>query len=224
MVLLHNGRPVAAGHGLVEHQTAAPGAYRIEGMFPNADVPWVMSNPIVIGNVGGRGAPPPAPRVADDSRVVAVPPDANEWTIEREPTSEGRLVSAGDALQFDYRLGPGPPRGQYAALVNGIRREGGINRVQFTARASRPMRVSVQVRLPGGSDGQRWRHSVFLDTTARPIAIRLEDFEPVDTATTRRPIAASVQTLLFVVDTVNTAPGSAGRVWISDVRLGLAEP
>jgi hypothetical protein len=93
--------------------------------------------------------------------------------------------------------------------------------VQFIARAHAAMRLSVQVRLPGSRDGQRWRQSVYLDTMPRSIDLRLEDFEPVDVTTSRRPVAASVHALLFVVDTVNTLPGTAGTVWISEVRLAV---
>jgi hypothetical protein len=137
------------------------------------------------------------------------------------PTTEGahRLV-AGD-LRFDYRLGSGAAHGQYAALAVAVTPDAGIDRVEFTMRADRPMRLSVQVRLPGGRDGQRWRRSIYVDDTARPVAVRLQDFEPADTPTSRRPIVAPIQTLLFVVDTVNSRPGSAGTLWLSDVALGI---
>jgi hypothetical protein len=32
-----------------------------------------------------------------------------------------------------------------------------------------------------------------------------------------------VQSLLFVVDTLNTAPGTAGTIWLRDVRLGVPQ-
>ncbi len=220
LVLLQNGQPVAAGHGAIEHSTTAAGVYRVEGMFPGAVVPWVVSNPIVIGD-----APRPASPPAEDTDLaggIDIPLDPAQWTLEKEPTSDARFAAVGTELQFDYRLAPGAPRGQYAALVNAVRREASVNRVQFTARASAPMRISVQVRLPGGRDGERWRHSVFVDTTPRPLTVRLADFEAADVATSRRPFAAPVQALLFVVDTINTTPGTSGTLWISDVRMGLS--
>jgi hypothetical protein len=220
LVLMHNGQPVAARHGAIEHSTVVPGVYRVEAMFPGAAVPWLVSNPIVLGGTA-RAVPPPG---GDDDRAGAleVPLDPAQWTLERGPTSDARFTMVDEALQFDYRLAAGAPRGQYAALVNAVRREASVNRVLFTARASAPMRLSVQIRLPGGQDGQRWRHSVFVDTTPRPIAVRLADFEPADVATSRRPNAAPLHSLLFVVDTVNTKPGTAGTLWISEVRLGLS--
>jgi hypothetical protein len=62
---------------------------------------------------------------------------------------------------------------------------------------------------------------VYLDREPRPITIRLQDFEPAEGDTSRRPVVVPIQSLLFVVDTVNTTPGSEGRVWLSEVRLGL---
>ena len=96
----------------------------------------------------------------------------------------------------------------------------GADRVAFTARADRPMRVSLQLRLPGGKDGERWRQSVYLDEQPRQITVRLRDLTPVGVTTTRRPFVAPIQGLLFVVDTVNTKPGSAGTVWISNIGIG----
>ena len=36
-------------------------------------------------------------------------------------------------------------------------------------------------------------------------------------------VMAKVDAILFVVDTVNTVPGSAGEVWVSEVRAEGAE-
>lgn len=224
LVLMRNGRPIAAGHGTLEHSTPDPGVYRIEAMFPNAAVPWIASNPIVVGADGPPSGPAPALPPDDDLLSVVVALDPGQWTIEREPSSEGRFAARDSVIQFDYRLAPGVPHGQYAALVNGVRRDTGVTRVRFTARASAPMRLSVQVRLPGSRDGQRWRHSVYLDTAPRTVELRLEDFEPADVATTNRPIAASLHALMFVVDTVNTLPGTSGAVWIADIALGVTAP
>jgi hypothetical protein len=82
------------------------------------------------------------------------------------------------------------------------------------------MRVSVQVRLPGDG-GRRWRRSIYVDQTPRSLVIPLQDFEPVDVRTTRRPIVTPIQSLLVVVDTVNTAPGTSGTLWLSNVALGI---
>ena len=46
----------------------------------------------------------------------------------------------------------------------------------FTGRADRPVRVSVQLRLLGGGR-QRWRRSVYLDDTPRPVTVASADFD-----------------------------------------------
>jgi hypothetical protein len=121
-------------------------------------------------------------------------------------------------------LAGGRPRGQYAALAAPVRTTSGIDQVRFVGRSSRPVRLSLQVRLPGGREGQRWRRSVYLDPTPRDILVSIEEFEPVETYTSQRPIVTPVQTLLFVVDTLNTHTGTGGVIWISDVTLRVRQP
>ncbi len=81
------------------------------------------------------------------------------------------------------------------------------------------MRASVQVRLPRGTSAERWRRSIYLDQTARVVTLRLDEFEPADAPTTRRPVAARLQTLLLVVDTLNSLTGTSGSIWMSDLTL-----
>ena len=142
------------------------------------------------------------------------------WTIERDPASTAQLSQDGAELRFGFALAPGQPRGQYAALVTDVGTASGVDRVQFTARAAAPIRLSVQVRLPGAGEGQRWRRSVYLDTTPRQVTVDLQEFEAGERRRHSSPIVAPVRTLLFVVDTLNSRTGSEGIVWISDVALG----
>ena len=219
VALLADGRVITRGVGGLTTTAAAPGVYRVEALWPGADVPWIVSNPIVI--MSDRNGPPPATQTlaaAAERRTINLD---SPWAIEKEPSSDGQHRVVAGELQFDYRLGPGASHGQYAALAVPVTPDAGIDRVAFTARADRPMRVSIQVRLPVSKDGQRWRRSIYLDQTSRPIVVRLQDFEPADAPTTRRPIVAPIQTLLFVVDTINSSPGSAGTMWLSDISLGI---
>jgi hypothetical protein len=104
-------------------------------------------------------------------------------------------------------------------MVLGGHDDAGIEGISFVGRALKPMRISLQVRLPGGRDGQRWQRSIYLDQMPRAISLRLQDFEPVDAPTTRRPIVVPLQGLLFVVDTVNALPATSGRFSIADLTL-----
>jgi hypothetical protein len=216
--LVANGRVVERGTGSVRSTASEPGVYRVEASWPGSDVPWIMSNPIVVTGNRSTAALPPPVAPPEEQRTIAA--DAPSWTIEREPSSEGRSRLDNGRRRFDYQLGAGDPRGQYAALASAVVPDAGVDRVAFTISADRPMRLSVQVRLPGGP-GQRWRRSIFVDQTARPVVVRLQDFEPADAPTTRRPVVAPIQTLLFVVDTVNSRPGSTGTIWLSEVTLGI---
>jgi hypothetical protein len=221
LVLMKNDRPLATGQGSVEATVdTALAVYRVEGYLPgHAGVPWLMSNPIVVGNMAGSGAvqQAPAPRQGVAGRRDVAVSDAG-WTIEHDPTSEGVSSVEQAVRRFDYRLGAGTPRGQFSALVFASDTDEGVESVTLTARADVPMRVSVQVRLSQGRD-TRWRHSVYVDETPRTVSLRLQDFEPADGPTTRRPIVTPIDSLLLVVDTVNTRPGSAGSLWLSDVAL-----
>jgi hypothetical protein len=64
---------------------------------------------------------------------------------------------------------------------------------------------------------------VYLDEQTRRFVIRLEDLEPIGRTSSLRPVAARIRSLLFVVDTVNTLPGSGGTIVLSNVSLGLGE-
>ena len=92
----------------------------------------------------------------------------------------------------------------------------------FTARAQRPMRVSVQLRAPrtDGGEDDRWQRSVYLDTAAAARAVAFAELRPVGANQPPAPPLERVRSILFVVDPVNTRRGTSGRVWISEVALG----
>jgi hypothetical protein len=226
LVLVHNGVVAAEGRGHLELSApASRGPYRVEAYYPGNVMPWVTSNPIYIG------LPVPPPDTTGPDQALAPPrlvplPGAGSWTIERDPRSTGNVGADAQSWHFNFALAPGSPSGQYAALVTAVDpslKDEGFDRVRFTIRARHPMRVSVQLRLPHGAEDQRWRQSVYADETARPVVLSLQDFLPADRATSQRPIVAHVRSVLFVVDTINTSPGTAGTFWVSDVALGVGE-
>jgi len=93
------------------------------------------------------------------------------------------------------------------------------DRLVFTARADRPMRVSVQLRAPGG-EGERWHRSVYLDRTPRTIDLPFADFRPVSRTSAAQPVLSKVDAVLFVIDAVNTKIGSNGQLTIGDIKYG----
>ena len=77
------------------------------------------------------------------------------------------------------------------------------------------MRVSVQARHP--ESGDRWQRSIYLDAEVRDIVIPFADMAPVSTARAFDPSRAD--TVMFVVDSINANPGTAGELTILDVRI-----
>lgn len=94
------------------------------------------------------------------------------------------------------------------------------DRLMFTARADRPMRLSVQLREPGREAGERWHRSVYLDPTPRDITVYFDDMRPRGVTSRPLPTLANVQSILFVVDTVNTPLGGNGTIWMGDLKYG----
>ncbi len=92
------------------------------------------------------------------------------------------------------------------------------DRLVFTARSDRPMRMSVQLRAATGGEGDRWQRSVYVDQTPRTIQVFFDEFSPVGSTSNPTPTLSNVQSVLFVVDTVNAKIGSNGRIWIDDVK------
>jgi hypothetical protein len=78
------------------------------------------------------------------------------------------------------------------------------------------MRISVQLRA---DNAERWQRSVYLDTFDQERTIFLDDLTPVGEAASRQPPLATVHSVLFVVDTTNTKPGTSGRIWIRNAAL-----
>ena len=120
-------------------------------------------------------------------------------------------------VAFTFRLAAGPRAGQYGALVMSAGNSlTGHARFAFTARAGAPMRVSLQARRPSGA---RWQRSIYLDTTARDLTVLFTDMKPVDGTAALHFTPADIDTVLFVVDTTNTAPGAQGQFEISDLKV-----
>jgi hypothetical protein len=216
--LLHNGRPLVAGQGSAAFSgVIGQGSYRVEVFYGDASVPWIASNAIL----AGAGVEPVAVEPIAPTPTVNIPQPGQGWGVEHDAASTGAWSIDQHAVRFVYRLGGGAPAGQFAALVAPISGNVGVDRIEFVAHAKTPMRLSVQVRLPGGPGGHRWRRSVYLDETPRTFSLPLRDFESAERQTTLRPNVARVQTVLFVVDTLNTAPGHEGTVWIFDPKVGV---
>jgi hypothetical protein len=226
ITLFRDGAAVATGQGeRLEHDAAAaPGVYRVEITLPGSpgtpSVPWIMSNPIYVGR--GRETPAPSRSAPGTFMSLYNGGPARGWTVEKSPESDAAMdvigALPGSQLLLRFAISGTPADSPYAAFA--MPAGGAIathDRLVFTARADRPMRVSVQLRASAG-EGERWQRTVYLDRTPRTIDLPFSDFRPNGTTTSALPVLSKVDAILFVIDTTNAKIGSNGQIQIDDIR------
>jgi hypothetical protein len=222
VVMFRNGEALRTGGKTAVHRSdRRRGVYRVEIQVPGApglpSVPWVLSNPIHVDEVPHAltEAEPQPERGPAPLRLGAA-------TVEHDPSSSIELtresVDKVQMVRLTYELGGGPRQSQYVALVvprNGIPAR--FNRLAFTGSASRPMRMSLQVR---NEAGERWQRSVYLDSLPRTVRLEFDELTRIEHPNQAgRPPLDQVRAILAVVDTVNTTPGSSGTVTIEGLRF-----
>ena len=201
---------------------SSPAVYRVEGVWTGAPgtppVPWIVGNPIRVGFAPARAR---VPLLSAARWARRVPVDG--WRVEQHPASVTQLASTvltptNTARTLTWQLGGGVPAGQYAAMAvtvpPGFLRR--ADRLSFTLRSGKPMRVSVQLRISDG--GARWQRSIYASPSPTEHSVALREVTPVGAPPGTPLDLAKVDAILFVVDTVNTVPGSAGEVWVSELR------
>jgi hypothetical protein len=226
-----NGADLLSGdHHEQDVSVTAPGGagtYRVEirSIRQTPPVPWITSNPIYVGMQEQPSAT--ARRPAGERQPLLGPAAKTTWRVEQDATSLAAvdLIAAAPLAdgvvsrqaRLRFGLSTGAPAGQYAALVvdlmNGLARS---DRLTFTVRAERPMRVSVQLRSERGG---RWHRSVYVDTVDQDRTVSFDDLRPAPGAGSDKPPRAEIRSILFVVDAVNTKPGTSGRLWITELAL-----
>ncbi len=85
--------------------------------------------------------------------------------------------------------------------------------------SNRPMRFWAQLRAPAVRGGERWAKSIFLGPTLSTVDLRLADFRPIGATSSEHPAFDRIESLLLVVDTLNTLPGTDATISIADLRL-----
>jgi hypothetical protein len=228
--LLKDGEVVEAPAGPVMERTeaAAPAVYRVEISLPGAPgqppVPWIVSNPIYVG----RETPEPVPAARPRATTFAVQykdGPAQGWVVETSQGSLGKIdvIAAvqGTQLSLRYGLGGAASSSPFTAFVMPAGPDlAKFTQLTFNGRADKPTRVSVQLRDPIGTAGERWHRSVYLSPEGRDVTVYFDDMMPHGGTSGPKPPLADIQGVLFVVDTVNTALGGNGTIWIDDVRYG----
>ena len=228
IVLLRNGQRVheVTDGPLDMNGGAAAAEYRIEAYTakgPGAPpVPWLVSNPIYAGVAlqpeNAAVISEPLSRVAARVSEAAAEKGATDTSTVR-PVSvfDDRDPAGAPGIEWSFALAPGTAAGQFAAMAVPVS-EGlsSFDRVRFRVSAAAPMRAWVQLRAPVGKT-ERWGRTFFVDATPRIVDLPLNTFAPIGVTSSPQAPLARVDSLLFVVDTLNTLPGSKGTMTISAV-------
>jgi len=176
-------------------------------------VPWVLTNWIA---PGGQRARPLEPADTVGESIPQVP--AGDWHVEKDAASTGQVTSGESVMALGYELAGNPRRSQYVAAALPISQPQPFRAIAFRGKASRPMRVSVQLRFP--EEEGRWVKSVYLDQQTRDVVVHVTSLKPAERSGGAMPSPSTARSLLFVVDLVNSRPGDRGEFQISDLRFG----
>jgi hypothetical protein len=197
------------------------GVYRvvISAASKNGTIPWVISNPIYVGGLHPPQPKPERPVLA--RRALFDGRTSTGWWTETAPSSIAALEvpsrEGGAELRLRYALFSGSSSGPYVTLAVNTPIGEPFRRLTFTARSERPLRMRVQLRVPG--NGDRWQRSVYLDETDRQHTVEFDDMTPIGVTRTPRPALDAVRDLMFAIDTTHAKPGSSGRIWFTSVEL-----
>jgi hypothetical protein len=109
------------------------------------------------------------------------------------------------------------PAGQYVAAVRDVPSDiARFSRIAFEARASRPMRMSVQLR---DASGGRWLRSEYVGPEDQTITATFADLRAADLASPPHPGVGTPQALILAIDLTNASPSATGSIWLSDLRF-----
>jgi hypothetical protein len=226
LTLFRDGQRVTSATGArLEHQTdGAPGVYRVEATLPvrrggGPLAPWLVSNPIYVG----PSVPfvPPAPPAVVASRALYTD-GPSPLAIEKSEQSAGavdvvKAERGGTQLSLRFALGGRQSDAPFVAFATAAPEIGAYTGVKLTGRANRPMRLSLQLRTSAEQASGRWRRSVYLDETSRTVIVPFSEFKAAQPTLPAAPPLGSIGSLIFVLDTMNTALGTNGELWLDDV-------
>src|SRR5262249_4305747 len=195
---LWNGATLVAEHHEQDFSVEEPegeGIYRAEirAAGPLQALPWIISNPIYV-RVPSETPEAPATVAAPTTARPLFDGSSNGWAVEHDATSLGAVdvaetgTTRQPALRWRFGLASGAPEGQFRALSADLPHAvaAQADRVAFTIRAERPMRISVQLR----TEHDRWQRSVYVDTFNRDCTVMFDDLLPAGpTATDKAPLA-----------------------------------
>jgi hypothetical protein len=240
VVVLRDGRPLAAAVGGAEIAISGPGVYRVEVKVPRWRVPWILSNPIYVfaeraqEERAQRAAWAPEPTVPPLAAVLdrfqgttTFRPefDPSSW-VDPEVLDPGGGPSGKPAARLAFRLGaPGPGRPHtWCALVDRQNRDlSGRTGLAVSIRGDGVYRVWVQVRdeNPASPDegAESWFASVRTSTRWRRVSLPFSRFRSLNPRSDGRLDLDKVRQIVFVLDGAAVKVGTAGTIWLADLGV-----
>jgi hypothetical protein len=229
LVLLKDGAPIydAVSPEIRVDVGNQPGAYRVEAYLPaglaTSSVPWVLSNPIYVGlrNVHAKAVVPVVMPPVTSRTAFAT----TEWRAEASDGSTSVLTAdvldgGMPALKWQFTLASGARAGQYAALWFPVGRGlAGQDRIQVRLKSDADRRVWAQLRAPASGGSERWGRTLYTNSSLTSHELRFADYRRLDAPATGPLPLDRVDSILLVVDMLNSLPGTTGTIWISDLWL-----
>lgn len=205
------------------YATSRPGTYRAEAWLKDAPkgrpFPWIASNAITLRTTPEATQAVPAPAPPVDDQVVLSLGESSQWQLESDGRSKVQMAGERSRPTLEFELAGGAPRGQYVALSHPVDLKG-ASHARLRISSDRPMRVSLQLRAPGGGrEGQRWQRSLYTSPEARDVVVPFASLTPAGPVTQSSVPSASVSAVLLVVDTTHTSPGTSGRLTLGQLRF-----
>jgi hypothetical protein len=216
LVLMCDGEEVARStSGELRSRPDRPVACRPEVHAPGAagdpPVPWIVGNAIHL--LATMAEPIGREPLYETSLAL----DSLDWTVEKDPASQGSLSVERGAVTLRYQLRAGERVSQYVAAAGRLSPPvPPFDRVLFTAESSAPMRLWVSLRFDGG---ERWVHSVYVEPDARRAIVPIASLIPAQPGPPSPPDFRNASSILFIVDLTHARPGDAGTIRISDLAL-----
>jgi len=226
LVLYKDGIPVAQTKTKSLRYSAAPdgSVYRVEVFLlrdrGNTGNPWLMSNPIYVGDYINKEPQSTGKRTPVNSF------SANDWHLEHSADESTGSVESNDALlNFHYALDGQSESDSFvaAAYINKKFDLKGATEISFDVIGDRPMRLLLQLRAGSLEKEPRWIQSFYADSNKRNISIALDSLRPAEASQSPSVLVDVVDSLLFVADLTNHSPGDSALVQISNIHTVRVE-
>jgi len=198
------------------------GAYRAEVFLSGSRfsrLPWILTNPIFLGNHRSTPSPVLAAVVSKPLRMEAgLHAENNQRTMASYACLHENDASV---YSLDFRIWPESDTNPnyWAALA---RRQNddwrGARGISFLASSSSPLRFWIQFRTDRAAREYGYRHSFFAGPQWQRVVIPFDRFVPLGDAEPI-PDLERISSLFFLIDGDLAYPGTSGTLKLKDIGL-----